>query len=253
MREKLPLALLCCVLAGCASSQKVLLTAGPDQQAIVRDGVPALISQKKHLVMLRPSARLIKGNARPAFTLVVRNQSSKPETLLESSITASQSVAGKAVAVRVYRYDELVQEEQTRQAFAAFGTALAGMGRAMSAANAGYVNSTGSFNTYGSGYRSTYGTYSATTYDPLRAQLAQQAANAQTTADFAALRAQGEENLYALESTILKDNTVMPGEWFGGSIVLAPPEKAETGHTAYVITVRFGGEEHTFSIAHVAS
>ncbi|AHB50350.1 hypothetical protein W911_14640 [Hyphomicrobium nitrativorans NL23] len=251
MREKLLLALLCCVLAGCASSEQILLTAAPDQQAIVRDGIPALISHKKHLVMLRPNNRLVKSGARPAFTLVVRNQGQSPETLFEASISASQTLAGKSAAVRVYRYDELVQEEQTRQAMAAVGAALAGAGRAMSAANAGYVNTTGSFNAYRPGYGTAYGTYSSTTYDPLRAQIAQQAANAETTADFAALRAQGESNLMSLQQTILKDNTVMPGEWYGGSIVLDAPEKTGNEMIAYSIVVIFAGEEHVFSISHV--
>ena len=57
MREKLLLALLCCFQLGCASSEKITLSAGPDQQAIVRDGSPALVSQKKNLVMLRANNR----------------------------------------------------------------------------------------------------------------------------------------------------------------------------------------------------
>jgi hypothetical protein len=214
----------------------------------MRDGLPALISQKKHVVMLRPNTRLVQANARPSFTLVVRNQSKKPETLYESSIVASQSIAGKTAPVRVLRYAELVQEEETRQAIAALGTALSGVGQAMSAANAGHTTTTGSIYSHG-----TYSTYTAQTYDPVRAQIAQQAAQARTAADFAALQAQGEQNLQILQRTILKDNTVMPGEWYGGSIVLVPPSKADDGGATYVITVSFGGEEHTFSISHVPS
>ncbi len=244
-------ALGCIALAGC-SSQQINLTAAPGQQAIVRDGLPALVSRKKHLVMVRPNSRIIKGSARPAFTVVVRNQGSQPGNLLESSISASQSLAGKSVSVRVFRYDELVNEEQTKQTVAAFGSALAGMGRAMSASNAGYVNTTGSFNAYGSAGNS-YGTYSATTYDPLRAQVAQQAANAETSADFARLREQGEQNLQALQQTILKDNTVLPGEWIGGSIVLEPPQKPDKGATTYTIVIEFAGEQHTFAVSQVES
>jgi hypothetical protein len=234
---------------GCAS-QKIALVPAADQEAIVRNGVPALISRKKHLVMLRPNTRLLKGNARPAFTLVVRNQSTKPETLFESSITANQVVAGKSSIVRIYRYEELVSEEETRQAIAAFGTALSAAGRSMSAANAGYVNTTGSVSTYGP-YGVQQGTYSATTYDPARAQIAQDIASAETRADVAQVQAQGQANLGALQATILKDNTVMPGEWYGGTIVLAPPERPDQGPTAYSITINFGGEEHTFAISQV--
>src|SRR5262249_30654590 len=157
---------------------------------------------------------------------------------------------GKRVGVRVFRYDELVQEEETRQKVAAFGAALSGFGRAMSAASAGNVTTTGAVATQGP-YGTTYGTYSASTYDPARAQMAQSLAAAETSADFERLRAQGETNLRALDATILKDNTVMPGEWYGGTIVLAPPAKSASGGKDYSIVIDFGGEEHTFAVSHL--
>lgn len=253
MSGKWSLVLLCSVLAGCAPSEQILLTAAADQQAIVRDGIPALVSQKKHLVMLRPNTRMLKSGTRPAFTLAVLNQGATSETLLEASISASQVVGQKPIAVRIYRYDELVQEEEARQAIAAFSTALSAMGRSMSAANAGYTNTTGTFRTYGSTYGTTQGTYSATSYDPSRTQIAQHAANAQTDREVAALRAQGKYNLESLQQTILKDHTILPGEWHGGSIVLAAPEMSGDGGTAeYSITVYFAAEQHTFAVSHVA-
>jgi hypothetical protein len=51
--------------------------------------------------------------------------------------------------------------------------------------------------------------------------------------------------------TILKENTVMPGEWIGGTIVLAQPEYADKASSAgYSIAVNFGGELHEITIAH---
>lgn len=239
------------LLAGCSTSQ-IQLSPAPDQQAIVRDGMPVLISQKKHVVMLRPNTRLLKGNERAAFTLVVLNRGPQPETLLESHVTAMQTVEGKSTSIRVWRYAELVEEEQTRQVVAALAVGLSGAARSMSAANAGYVTTTGSFNGYGPN-GGTYGSYSSTTYDPLRAQLAQQAANSETAADLAMLRGQGEQNMAALQQTILKDNTVMPGEWFGGSVVLEPPQKTSGGPVNYTLSVEFAGEQHIFSVSHVES
>jgi hypothetical protein len=197
-------------LGGCAAPQRVVLTPAHDQQAIIRNGMQILASNKRHLVMLRPNARSLGGNARPAFTLIVRNQGKKPETLHEAGIRAWQVIDRNHVGVRVFRYDELIQEEETRQKVAAFGAALSGFGRAMSAANAGNVTTTGTVTTQGP-YGTTFGTYSASTYDPARAQMAQSIAAAETSADFERLRAQGEANLRALDATILKDNTVMPG------------------------------------------
>ena len=156
--------------------------------------------------------------------------------------------------MRVYRYDELVSEEQTPQTVAAVSAELSGAGRAMSASNAGYVNTTGSVNAYGP-YGTPYGTatYTARTYDPLRAQLAQQAANAETQREAADLRAQGEKNLALLQGTILKDNTVMPSEWYGGTVVLDPPKRDNNQPARYEVVIEFGGEEHTFSVSHIES
>lgn len=236
-------------LMGC-STHSIELSAAPGQEKIIRDGSPTLVSKKRAVVMLRSNTRQVKGSARPAFTIAVWNPSNKNETLYESQITATQSLSGKAAPVRVYRYAELVQEEQNRQTVAAIGAALAGAGRAMSAANAGYVNTTGSVNAY-SPYGNSYGTYTATTYDPLRAQVAQNMASAQTANDFDRIQAQGEANLGMLQQTILKDNTVLPGEWYGGTVVLDPPAQNDKGASNFEILVPFAGEEHVFNVAYV--
>jgi hypothetical protein len=242
-------AVLALCVPGCAQQQQLQMVAGPGQETAFRDGLPALVSKRRHMVMLRPNKVLVPGNERAAFTLAVRNGGTKPENLMISGISASQTLNGKQHEVRLYRYEELVQEEKTRQAWLAFGAALGGVGRAMSASNAGYVTTTGSV--YGhSPYGPAYGTYTATTYDPLRAQIAQQNAAAQTDADFAAIRASGERSLAQVQMTILKDNTVMPGEWIGGTIILAPPEfGGDAPSTSYTVVVDFGGELHEFTIA----
>lgn len=58
-------ALLAVLASGCATSDRVTLSAGPSQQAIVRDGVPALVSHKQNTIMLRPVAHLMRSGARP--------------------------------------------------------------------------------------------------------------------------------------------------------------------------------------------
>jgi hypothetical protein len=51
-----------------------------------------------------------------------------------------------------------------------------------------------------------------------------------------------------LQNSILKDNTVLPGEWIGGVIVLDAP--AETNGSAnYSIDVRVRDEVHTFAVS----
>lgn len=249
MRHTLAIISLIAILAPGCASHRVQLTAAPDQETIIRDGLPSLVSKKKHIVMLRPNSTLLRGSSRPAFTLAVMNLGKKPENLFESSISASQSIDGKSHVMKVFSYAELVREEETRQAIAALGVAFSGAARAYSAANAGYVSHTGSV--YSSGpYGSSYGTYHGTSYDPARAQLAQQAASAQTQFDMATVQAEGEKNLAALQNTILKDNTVMPGEWIGGTVVLDVPQSDATTKP-YTITVNFAGEQHEFSVAQI--
>lgn len=125
----------------------------------------------------------------------------------------------------------------------------------MSAANAGYSTTTGSFNSDSRGYvgttnygASSYGTFSATNYDPFKAQLAQQSAQAQTEADLSHIKMEGDQNLAILEHSILKDNTVLPGEWIGGTIVLDTPDRGSSDTISYTINVHFGGEMHEFVI-----
>ncbi len=236
--------------AGCSSAAVELLPTA-DQEFLVRDGMPTLVSKKQHMVMLRPNYRKIDGNGRPAFTVVVLNRGANPETLLEKNLTASQMIKGTRYTLRIHRFDELVSEEQAEQKRRVIVAALSGAARAMSAANAGYVQTTGQVNAYGS-YGSAYGTYSSTTYDPMRAQLAQQVAQAQTQSEFSSLQQVGEQNLQMLEGTILKDHTVMPGEWYGGTIVLDPLHSASSNGKSYFdISIIYGGEQHTFSVAHV--
>jgi hypothetical protein len=72
-------------------------------------------------------------------------------------------------------------------------------------------------------------------------------ASAQTAANFAAIQANGQQALDELHNSILKDNTVMPGEWIGGLVVLDSPIEAN-GAASYSIDVQISGEIHTFAI-----
>lgn len=249
---------------GCAS-ERVTLEAAPGQNAFYRNGVPALVSAKSHVVFLRPSSRLLRSGDRPAFTVAVKNLGNRPVTIFEQSVRAQALVAGRRSPVRVIRSEELFAEERTRQGLRTFGTALAGVSRAMAAANSGYTYTNGSFNTFTTGsvnytnrYGSTYGkysedgrgTFSMQTYDSSRAQAAQRAASTETQYEMRQVAEEGERNLAMLESTLLSDNTVMPGEWYGGVIVL---ERLPAGNGApkrCTVIVEFAGEEHAFEVAY---
>jgi hypothetical protein len=246
------------LLSGCASTEHISLSAGPSEQSITRDGIPTLLSTKQQIVMVRPVASTIRHGHRPAFVVAVYNRGNRPIELRVSDITATEtSLTGKS-AIHVFSYDELVAEIRRKQAWATFGVALAGAAGAMSAANAGYTHTYGtysgsSYGTYSGGLNGTYnsntmGTYAATTYDPAKAYAAQAINNAQTAANMTAVQAQGQQRLNELQNTILKDNTVMPGEWVGGIVVLDVPRNAPDGVASYQINVDFGNEIHTFAV-----
>lgn len=147
--------------------------------------------------------------------------------------------------LKVFSYEELQQGEKKRQAIQAFAAALSGIGRSMQAANAGRTYSSGSYNSYGSYGNNTYGSYSGYSYDPYAAQAAQSAAQAQTDADFARIKASGERNMAELSRTILKMQTVAPGQWYGGTIVVQMPDPKD-GAIPVMVRVNIGSDVHEF-------
>jgi hypothetical protein len=191
----------------------------------------------------------MRSSDRPAFVVAIRNMGKTPLELRVASLRA-ELMTGKAknVAIKVHSYDELVEEAEDERKTRLVIAALGGVANSMAAANAGHVRTTGSYS--GAGYG---GTYSATTYDPYRVQAAQRAASAETASNMDAIQADGEQQLAALERTIIKDHTLLPGEWFGGTVVIDAPQKSEAGRAEYLVTIPLEGDEHTFRIAQSAA
>jgi hypothetical protein len=236
-------------LLGCATQQRVSLEAGEGQQTITRDGESALISAKKNVVMIQPVSGSVSAGDRPAFVLLVGNMTRErlefSPNMLSARVVAADNTSN---SLKIFTYEELVQEENRRQMVGALAAGLAAAGRSMNAANAGYSNTYGNFGAVDSyGYR-TSGTYSARTYDSYRAFSAQQLANAQTSADFASLRAAGEQNMARLQGTIIKGSTIFPGEMYGGQIVLQPVKRVKGQSSLYKIKLTLLTETHEFTI-----
>ena len=128
--------------AGCVTTETVQFQAKADQQAIVRDGQPALVSQRKNsLVIARPAAREFQIGGRPVFVLAIYNRTGTPQDFRVANVQVTQVVHGEATPLKVVTYEMLVQEERTRQVFAAIGTGLAAGANSYSASRAGYYNS----------------------------------------------------------------------------------------------------------------
>jgi hypothetical protein len=149
--------------------------------------------------------------------------------------------------LRIYTHQELAAEVESQRNAQLFVSALAGAAGAVSASQAGYGHTTGSF-TRTSPYGTSYGTYSATTYNPAVAQAAANANADRTVANMAAIEGQAQDMLHQLQASIIKDHTLMPGEWHGGVLVVDAPDKGEAG-AEYNITLQFDGEVHSFQVS----
>jgi len=240
------------LLSGCATYERISGVPSVEQKAIYKDGRKTLLSTKTNVVAMAPQAEKIENGRRGNFIVAVKNQMQIDSLFSTENISAfkKDGKTGKMIALKVYSYQELVEQEKTRQAWAAVGAALQGMGEAMNASNAGYSTTYGTYSR--SAYSSTgtnaygYGTYSSTTYNYGAAQAAQDAARARTDARMSRLQSEGEANLRQLASTTLKKQTVFPGQWYGGVVNVEMPPLEDAPQTIELV-VNIGDETHHFT------
>jgi hypothetical protein len=139
--------------------------------------------------------------------------------------------------MKIVTYEMLVQEEKNRQIAAAILTGVASAGNAYSASQAGY------------GHYTTPSGRSGTFYSPTAAAIAQNNAAAQNDAMIGATIESGQRNMAVLEQSVIKDNTLMPGEWYGGQLHLAPPTDQGGAQKMYTIVITVGSDRHVINIA----
>jgi len=236
-------ALAAATLSGCVTSETVRFDAKTNQQAMVRDGQPALVSrQRNSIVIIRPAAREMRPGARPVFVVGMYNLTKAPLDFRVSDVTVTQTVGGQAAKLEVITYETLVSEEKTRQVFQAVAVGLAAGANAAAASNAGRYSS--SSTVYGP--RGTYNVHT-TGYDPTAAAIAQSNASAQNEAMISATIERGQANLGMLERTVIKDNTLLPGEWYGGQLHIQPLV-SDSAPKTYQIALRVGADQHVISI-----
>jgi hypothetical protein len=237
------------LLQGCASTLKMDPQALDGQQEVYHEGVEAVISPKKALVALRPTATTYSSEGRPTIVVSVLNGTKESFNFSTEDI----QVFVDEVPHRVFTYDELVAEVKRKQTWAAVAAALNGAAQSMNAANAGYSYQSGTTNAYAydnygnSAYG--YGSYSGYTYNAAAAQQARATANSQTQANMQAIKNQTEQSLGALSSTMLKKTTVMPQAWHGGYVTINKIQNAAQPHEIKVV-ITAAGEEHEFLFNH---
>ena len=231
---------LCAALGGCVTGGETVSfrASNPQQQTMMRDGQPALVSrQKSSLVLVRPASRQIKSNGRPVFVVGINNLSKQPVDFRVAQVEAVQHVAGSDFEMKIVTYEMLVGEEHNRQIATAILTGVAGAANAYSASQAGY----GRYTTPGGG--------TGTFYSPTAAAIAQNNAAVQNEAMVATTVENGQRNMAVLEQSVIKDNTLMPGEWYGGQLHLAPPTDQADGQKTYTIVITVGGDRHVIDVS----
>ncbi len=231
-------------LVGCVTTERVEFKPLASQQALVRDGRPAIVSrQKNSLVMVSPAMREARAGDRPVFVVGINNTTGTPQDFRVSAISVTQTVNGGQTDIAVIPFERLVAEEKTRQAIAAIGVGLSAASNSMAASRAGYYNSQSTVYT-------PRGTYNVQTvgYSPTAAAIAQSNANYQNEAMINSTIERGRENMAMLENTVIKDNTLMPGEWYGGKLFISPLADNSGQPKEYEISLQVGNERHQIRV-----
>lgn len=231
---------LCAALGGCVSTGDTVAfrPSNPQQQAMMRDGQPALVSrQKGSLVLVRPAARQLQANGRPVFVVGINNIGKQPTDFRVAQVEAVQHVGASDFQMQVVTFEMLQQEEKNRQVARAVLAGVAGAANSYSASRAGY------------GTYTTPGGRTGSFYSPTAAVIARNNAAVQNEAMFAATIETGQRNMAMLEQSVIKDNTLMPGEWYGGQLHIAPPTDQEGGKKSYTIVITVGSDRHVVDIS----
>src|SRR5262245_65167848 len=139
--RKFALLALCASLTGCVTAGETLSfrPSNPNQQAMMRDGRPALVSRQKiSLVLVSPAARQQQTYGRPVFVVGINNIGRQPVDFRVAQVEAIQHVAGSDYSTPIVTYEMLVQQEKNRQVAAAILTGVAAVGNSYIASRAGY-------------------------------------------------------------------------------------------------------------------
>lgn len=136
----------------------------------------------------------------------------------------------------IVTYEMLVQEEKNRQVAAAILTGVAAAGNSYNASPARY----GTYTTP-SGQTGTF-------YSPTANAIAQGNAAPQNEAMIATTIEAGQRNMAVLEQAVIKDNTLMPGEWYGGQLHIAPPTDQGGAQKSYTLVITVGSDRHVVKI-----
>src|SRR4051795_12521041 len=120
---------LCAALGGCVATGETVSfrSSNPQQQSMMRDGQPALVSrQKSSLILVNPASRQLQANGRPVFVVGINNLSKGPIEFRVAQVEANQHVGASEYPMQIITFEMLQQEEKNRQVARAVLVGLAG-------------------------------------------------------------------------------------------------------------------------------
>jgi hypothetical protein len=205
---------LCLLIQGCATTSTLKFDpqALDGQEEISKDGVEAVVSQKKARVTIQPSAGTYTSRDRPAIVVSVYD-SEEPFNFSPEDI----QVFVDGNPHRIVPYDELVAEIKKREKSALKDLEMENddrmRGAGGSAENVRYVE-------------------------------------IQYQRDVEAVKTETRKSIRALDATMLKETTVSPGNEYSGQVTLDDIPNPSQPHEIKVI-VTVAGEEHEFLLNHV--
>lgn len=248
----------CLFLTGCSTYGVLSPIESDGQKIVIEDGHEVLYSLKSNLVAIAlPST--FESNSRVRAYVQVGNGTKQDFVFSPSDISFTDAVGSDRESIHhVYTYEELLEEEQRRQMWQAVALAFSAAGNAMAASSAGYSHTSGFYsgnysgNIYG-GYGNqigsyngmTSGSFSATTYDPAKARMAQDLAEIKNNQMMANVMQNSEAAMQSLARSILKRNTVLPGGICGGQIEFDGPIVSDSP-TEVEFQITAGEERHLF-------
>lgn len=206
------------LLVGCVTSSTdvVRFVPSPQQQMMMRDGQSVIVSRSQNsIVTLRPATRSVQ-NGRPVFVVNIQNLSKKQLEFRVANVSAQQIMADETRDLKVFSYEELVQEEKSAQ-----------VGRVVAVAMVAGLNS-----------------YTAGNHYWRQANAREE--NAELAANVSAAH---EKNLAALEELAIKDDTVLPGETYGGRLVIQGPDGGDRSTKTYSLTIVVGSDVHRIRVS----
>nr|DAG38733.1 MAG TPA: Prokaryotic membrane lipoprotein lipid attachment site [Caudoviricetes sp.] len=260
MKKLLFAAVTSAVMCGCTTTYGFLepCVNTSTQEMLYSNGQRAIVSKLKNTaIIVVPNS--FKSGERMRVYVQTANRTNEKFDFDSKSVSADTGSLVERKVLRVYTYDDLVAEERSRQAWAAFAIALSGVSNSIAASNAGYSYTTGTYSgSYGGniyspygpssyGYDGTYsGTYSGTTYNPYISQLAQQQATDKMTSQLMSIESKSNSVVESLGNSILRYNTVYPNSICGGQVEIDAPTVNEKEEIFFWLDIETGADVHEF-------